>query len=212
MAYSSPRIRQRRVALRRKFWKGLILILVLGVALLILWGLFRWGKAAVIRNMAETVTVNSGMLLNAADTEALILIGSENVITADIAGIFMPAVEEGQRVRKGEVIGGLISSAISAVDQGRPLLAQSTGLVCFHIDGNEGLMTRDNWEQLDLAQLPQKDPGQTVPLGNWVDAGRPLAKILDNLSNPMLGLEFGKKNHCRYPRPGGRGGRTNFKG
>ena len=66
MAYSSPRIRQRRVALRRKFWKGLILILVLGVALLILWGLFRWGKAAVIRNMAETVTVNSGMLLNAA--------------------------------------------------------------------------------------------------------------------------------------------------
>jgi putative membrane fusion protein len=149
--------------------------------------------------MAETVTVNSGMLLNAADTEALILIGSENVITADIAGIFMPAVEEGQRVRKGEVIGGLISSAISAVDQGRPLLAQSTGLVCFHIDGNEGLMTRDNWEQLDLAQLPQKDPGQTVPLGNWVDAGRPLAKILDNLSNPMLGLEFGKKTIADTP-------------
>jgi len=129
----------------------------------------------------------------------LILIGSENVITADIAGIFMPAVEEGQRVRKGEVIGGLISSAISAVDQGRPLLAQSTGLVCFHIDGNEGLMTRDNWEQLDLAQLPQKDPGQTVPLGNWVDAGRPLAKILDNLSNPMLGLEFGKKTIADTP-------------
>ena len=162
MAYSSPRIRQRRVALRRKFWKGLILILVLGVALLILWGLFRWGKAAVIRNMAETVTVNSGMLLNAADTEALILIGSENVITADIAGIFMPAVEEGQRVRKGEVIGGLISSAISAVDQ-EAAPGPKYGLVCFHIDGNEGLMTRDNWEQLDLAQLPQKDPGKPYP-------------------------------------------------
>ncbi len=193
MAYSSPRIRQRRVALRRKFWQGLVLILVLGIAMLLLWGLFRWGKALVIRNMAETVTVNSGVLQNAADTEALVLIGSENLITANAAGIFMPNVEEGQRVRKGEIIGRLTSSAVSVADRGVPLLAQSTGLVCFHIDGNEGLMTRDSWEQLNLAQLPQKNPGQTVPMGEWVEAGRPLARILDNLANPMLGLEFSKK-------------------
>ena len=199
MAYTSPRIRQRRVALRRKFWQGLILILVLGVALLLLWGLFRWGKATVIRNMAETVTVNSGMLLNTADTEALVLIGSESLITANAAGIFIPAVKEGQRVRKGEIIGRLTSSAVSAVDRREPLLALSTGLVCFHIDGNEGLMTRDSWEQLDLAQLPQKILGQTVPSGNWVEAGRPLAKILDNLSNPMLGLEFSKKTVTDTP-------------
>jgi len=195
MVNSSPRTRQRRMALRRRFRQGLIFILVFGVAMLLLWGTLKWGRSLVVKKMATTISVNSGMLQEAFSAEALVL-GGENLIIASTDGVFFPAVEEGQRIRKDEVLGRLANSAVQAVNMGTAIITHSTGLVCFHIDGNEGLMTREGWEKSDLSQLPAVDKVQIVQPGTWVKEGRPLARVLDNLSNSFLGIEV---NYQKVP-------------
>jgi putative membrane fusion protein len=93
----------------------------------------------------------------------------------------------------------LAISAVSPANTGTGVLAPCTGLVCFHIDGNEGLLTRENWEQLDLAKLSITDEVSVVQSGNWVEMGRPLARIVDNLSNTSLGLEVSNQQLTTIP-------------
>ena len=189
MVYSSPRIRQRRAALRRRKQRILLSLVVLACTAFLIWGAIGWGRSFLIKKSVKTTVVSTGLLQQTVPVDAIVLTAEELVI-ANVSGLFHPVAVEGQRIRKGEIIGKLVSSEMAMSRTETVVVAPCTGLVSFQLDGLEGFLTREKWEQLDLGQLVESKGKHSVQQGNWIEAGKPLARIVDNLANTNLGLEL----------------------
>ncbi len=122
--------------------------------------------------------------LKRAEPVQCILIKDETPVIAPAGGRFRLTVAEGSRVRGGQVIGKITTSAdTSGGGNYVELRAPKPGLVCTHVDGLENILKPGNINALEMTRLQKiSDEGQQ---GDTVEKGRPVVKIVDNLS-PLL--------------------------
>ena len=188
MGYISPRARRQRTVRRRAFRRISLLLLVVLIVGLMVWGGVRWSRSLLITKLAQTTVVNTGVLQATLPVEAMVLC-NEALITSSIGGVFYPGVNEGQRVRKGEILGKMSSSVVTLPRTESYIVSPYTGLVCYHLDGWEGLLTEEKYFSFDWERLDQLDTGTRTHTGKWVEPGVTLARVVNNLTNTTLGIE-----------------------
>ncbi len=123
-----------------------------------------------------------------------IILRSETVVKSPGPGRLIPLVLEGKRIRAGTVVARLESlPGLVNSQEVKELRAPQAGLVCYHIDGWEGILAPDNWKRLDpLFLFNNFTAAQSEAVPETVQAGDPAFKIIDNLVNPCLILKVDK--------------------
>ncbi|KJS14680.1 MAG: hypothetical protein VR69_16570 [Peptococcaceae bacterium BRH_c4b] len=129
--------------------------------------------------------------LKKAEPVQCILIKDETPVIAPAGGRFRLTVAEGSRVRGGQVIGKITTRAdASGGGNDVELWAPEPGLVCIHVDGLENILKPGNIDALEMARLQKiSDEGRQ---GDTIEKGRPVVKIVDNLSPLLVYLQAPK--------------------
>ncbi|NPV26616.1 MAG: hypothetical protein HPY81_03975 [Firmicutes bacterium] len=163
---------------------GFLLISTLLLAS-ILWLGLSWVKKAVLAYLVKLIVVSDGVIQTTIPGEGLVIL-DERTVTAPVNGLIRAVVGEGERTRlnaefaRFRPVSGNETSEIS-------LRAPLAGIVCYHPDGLENVLTPQAWDQLDLSKIEQllDKAGQKSAAGIF-SAGQPVAKIINNLNNPLL--------------------------
>ncbi len=137
-----------------------------------------------------------GVLVSDYTGQAIIL-RNESVIRAPFAGSVGRLIPEGTRVHIGTAV-CRISGVIGPEKNQGPVELQSpvAGVVCYRLDGWEGILTPTNYKKMDLFALykavRKNTPDNTAPV---VQSGDPVYKIIDNLVYPCLVIKFDSQPH-----------------
>lgn len=130
----------------------------------------------------------------------LLVIRQESVVTAPAAGYFEPSVASGSRVSAGGQIGEMVAEPSGVAQHLRlPVVTGQGGLVFFELDGWETALSVAAISQLDLSQLLLAWEGASVTAvaePASLAAGRPLARVVDNLVEPHFLI------YCQQPPQG----------
>ncbi|NPV91454.1 MAG: hypothetical protein HPY50_11855 [Firmicutes bacterium] len=191
MGYSSSntRLRRRRSVYRRLGNRILLGIIGTAVLILVLWGLSNWLLNAWGRWGIKVEAVQSGVLQETINLDAVV-INRETAVLTPVEGKFFPALKEGERVRKGQQLGAMLGESLAGRDPLATIYSPANGLLRLHLDGTEGLFTQENWEKLDLSQLtPPAAASDRTRQNSLVAAGGTVAVVVDNLTPTMLALE-----------------------
>lgn len=171
-----------------KVWSAVLVFLVLAAA----WVGIQKAKDIINGRMIPTAEAEEGVIQRGVPVTVLIL-RDELVLTAQIGGTVKEIAGEGARVRVGSPVARIIP--VDGVAEGTArapgstfeLLTPKAGTVCYHPDGLEGVFSPQalgelNWdvlEQVENAEIPPTGGGTVLP-------GRPVAKIINNLSPSLL--------------------------
>ena len=191
MAYSSPGIRTRR---RKNACRRLARKLILGTAGLVFiialaGGFIHWLHHQWARWVVDVVPVQSGVLQETTRLNALV-IRQEQLVLAPADGKFFPALKEGERVRKGQSLGSMLSTRLSSPGPAAAVPSPGNGLLRLRLDGLEGVLDRESWQNLDLNALAANFAQTGAnPADDWVVAGGVVASIVDNLVPTWLAAE-----------------------
>lgn len=169
-----------------------MLLFFIGITAFIIcgWGIYGWGRSIWIKKMVNTMIVNTGVIKDSIQVEAVVFY-EEELIFSNHFGVLQLDVKEGQRVRKDEAMGRIVNPGLSSPRKENILLVPQTGVVSFVIDGMEGIFTPEKWGNLDFCQLNLPEKINMLDYNHhWVDKDVPVARIINNLSNTFLGLDF----------------------
>lgn len=161
-------------------------------------------KNMIVRQQIRYGTLEWGTLEETVDAQGLV-IRTEQVVTAPVQGRFSPAVEEWQKVPADYLLGYLwTEKATETKDKIKiAIKAPQPGLVVYHLDGLEGVLSPDLLERLNTdkltALLNQTGEAQTV---TQTDGGKPVLKIVDNLMDPFIYLRLPAKALSPVPKQG----------
>lgn len=196
------RIKKRKVK-RHSRRKGFSTWLKYGAAVLvfILVGWLSWGqvRAGIMHMLIDYYEVEKDIVAKDLLIEKALVVRDEIVLFAPQSGTIKRLVPEGQRVAEGEVI----AQIQSAYGGSQPVKAVRAGVVSYHTDGMESLLTPETVETLNLSDLKITFHGlKEVPEGSMVEKGEPIAKIVDNLQPYQLWLEFDVDNLASFPPAG----------
>ncbi|MEL7567783.1 MAG: HlyD family efflux transporter periplasmic adaptor subunit [Dehalobacterium sp.] len=126
--------------------------------------------------------------------EEAVMIRAEKLIAAPADGEFEPIVLEGEKVAVGRTIGYVKTRAgTDKVDSVKvPVKASMAGLVSYHPDGLEDILKPDLLNSLDLDKISDllADKKETSFNSSQVEGGKAFCKIVDNLINPFLYLQY----------------------
>ncbi len=168
------------------------------VGLLILASVLWWGyntiKTSLVSKLVDWEPAKQGVLEDITPVDA-VLVREERVVSTLQGGKLKPVIPEGERVRKGALVAYVTVDTIEAADGQKdiPLSAPATGIVCYHVDGLEGLVTPENLEKLGAAKIisaatsttpaaaGQPDARQDGKTVLQVQSGQPVFKIFNNL-------------------------------
>ena len=117
----------------------------------------------------------------------MILIRSEYPIYAEHDGEFVPTLEEGQRVKEGDLVGYIQWDEETRYS----VQAEHTGLISYQIDGWETALTVDKMDQVDWLHAfstidVNKEMNKNSVESLDLSSGRVIAKVVDNLIAPVL--------------------------
>ena len=136
----------------------------------------------------DFVTANFDSVTLTADAEMLML-RDEMLVLAPAEGEFIPAVSDGSRVSVGNVIGYMEAEQSGTLSTLRTeVLASLSGIVYFTLDGWEETLSPESVAASDRSQLvlAYENTAEAAfaadQIQSWA-AGRPVAKIWDNLSS-----------------------------
>lgn len=191
MGYSSvnTRLRRRKNVYHRLSRRIIQGAAVITFAVLILWGLSHWVHSLWVRWGVKVEAVQSGVLQETVDLEALV-INREEPVLAPAEGKFLPALKEGERVRKGQFLGSMLDSQLSNPELAAKVTSPGNGLLRLQLDGLEGMLNREFWEKIDLPGLVSSVSASTQEqTGGRVAAGGTVAVIVDNLEPTLLAVE-----------------------
>lgn len=192
MGYSSlsTRMRRRKNIYRRLTRRVIQLAIGLTFIILVVWGLYHWVHELWGRYGVEVEAVQAGVLQETVNLDALV-INREELVYAPSEGKFFPALREGEKVRKGQHLGSMISSSLSSPEPTPAVVSPDNGLLRLRLDGMEGVITRESWQNLDLSELAASFPApQNNQPDGWTAAGGVVAVILDNLIPSQLAVEI----------------------
>lgn len=139
--------------------------------------------------------------ISARSKAQAIVLRHEAVVKSPGNGKLVQIVKEGQRVRTGTVVACLQRSEdLSDYRREIKLISPKAGVVCYHIDGWEGVLVPDNWQRLNLAEMFNNDDfvKRNVPYSLMIDKGEHVFKIIDNLVNPYLILKMDDSNLLNF--------------
>lgn len=194
------RERLEKKARRRKTssFLGRLLFLFL-VGILIFWfgrQLYQFCLFQAIR----TVQAQNNVLEDSCVAQGILLL-QETVVKTPAAGQLVPLVREGERVRAGRAVARLKKPADLAARNGSlELRSPCPGVVSYNLDGWEGALDAASWERYNLQRLfesMQKD-NHSPEQKDFLGAGEPVFKIIDNLINPYLFLKFKNGYNPQY--------------
>lgn len=191
MAYSVPgiRTRRRKNAYRRLARKLILGAIGLALVIALAGGFCRWIHHQWARWMVKVVPVQSGVLQETIQFDALV-IHQEQLVLAPAGGKFFPALKEGERVRKGQSLGSMLSTRLSSPGAAVAVTSPGNGLLRLRLDGLEGVLDRESWQNLDLNSLAAAfNPAGADMADDWVAAGGVIASIVDNLVPTWLAVE-----------------------
>lgn len=157
---------------------------------------FGYAKELVIHSLAKTVLVSFGEWENKISVQAII-VRDEMVYKAPVNGRLKAFVQEDLRVPEGFLLAEVRGEGANEWEKQPvyPLTAQKAGVVCFHLDGLEQVVTPKSIINLDDRILRQKL--EEGPLGDVnyregslapVDSGTALFKVVNNLKPIIIDL------------------------
>lgn len=171
------------------------------VGLLLLASILWWGfntiKTSLVSKLVDWEPVKQGVVEDITPVDA-VLVREERVVSTPQGGKVKPVIPEGERVRKGALVAYVTVDTIETGNGQKaiPLYAPATGIVCYHVDGLEGLVTPENLEKLGAAKIiaaatsaagqdektaVQAQSGQDGKTVSQVQSGQPVFKIFNNL-------------------------------
>lgn len=170
------------------------LILLFFVFLVIFWlGLQAFNF--FVFHAIRTVEAQTGELAASTTAKGVLLL-QEVVVRAPAPGKLDLLVPEGMRLSIGAVVARLEpltgpDGSSSSIEIKSP----STGIVCYHLDGWEGVYDRVSWERIDPGTIFEKiteesKPESKAPQKEGISKGDPIFKIIDNLVNPYLIIQI----------------------
>lgn len=166
---------------------AILIILGIGTAL-VLAGLryIAWLRLDMVAAAPGSLTLETGA--------ELVMIRREHVLTADVAGEFIPTATEGSRVSAHSSVGYMVREASGSLTPAKQeVITPYGGLVSFALDGWENKLTPDSVYQTDwqytlsLLRLEAIEAEAELAEAELPDlsSGRPLARVVDNLE-PLL--------------------------
>ncbi len=170
------------------------LILLFFIIIVVLWlGLQAFNFC--VFHAIRTVNVQMGELAVSTRAEGVLLL-QEKVIRAPEPGNLEPLVSEGMRVSIGAVVARM--QPLTGPNNSRDSMeikSPATGIVCYHLDGWEGVYDRASWESSDPVAIFHNFTEESKPDGksqqtDGFSKGDPVFKIIDNLVNPYLIIQF----------------------
>jgi putative membrane fusion protein len=179
--------RYKKTALKLLIAAAVVLVIV-GIAGLAL----SRARDLVIERLVEVAPVQEGAL-EQTETVTGLLLHPATLITSPVRGQVDFLVPEGERVRVGTVIARVKTNKGTAdVDQVEMNLKTSrSGVVCYHPDGLEELATADILDKLPPSRIRElKSEPIDVRRQETVDAGEPVARIIDNLEPTLIYAEI----------------------
>lgn len=181
-------------------WKSFLQKLgVTGLSGLVAWWVFLQLWSMVLPLLFRYHEVETGTIFRKLEVDQALVVRDEVVVFAPRDGTFSPVVPEGQRVAEREPVAVLQTSSGT-----RQLLeAPRAGVVCYHTDGWEKVLTPASIQTLDLIKWDRALPGpvETGP-GAPVEAGQPLLKIVNNLQPPLIWFKFDSEYLDLFPAVG----------
>lgn len=163
---------------KRNPWPSRIVFVLMIMAAL--WVVYNSGRDYIVSAFTTTVPAEIGVLEDSNQGEGLIFL-REKVISAAYSGKLTLLVQNGQRVGKNQGFAELSAFGTTADGKGVDTVISSpaAGMMIYWWDGLENVFSPDilgnsDVEKLFLAAKPQQ-------IGASVQAGQPLAKIIDNL-------------------------------
>lgn len=188
--------RQARLAKTQRQKKVIRMLVVLALLLLALGsaGLaYSRARDLVLDRLIQVEVVREGVLEQTETVTGLIL-HQATMITSPAAGKIDFLVPEGERVRVGTVIARVKTVKGTAdVDQVEiTVKSPRAGVVCYHPDGLETLAASAQiLEELTPAAISALQPEPVdVRQKDHFEAGEPIARIIDNLSQMLIYVEF----------------------
>ena len=145
-----------------------------------------------VLDFTQTVT---GTLDESLPVKVLV-IRSETPIKAPTDGIFIPELNEGERIKEGAVI-GYIEAYSNGLNTKTEVMASKSGTVHYSLDGLEDMLSMESLNNLDLDKLffsldyllkTNNDNNNSSQLNTG--KGYTIAKIIDNLVNYTVILAY----------------------
>lgn len=181
-AFSSPR--QNKV---------LFLLLLIGAGVFILWlaGNLTWHVLQA--RLMKVEPLMPGKIRQTAKVSGC-LVKNETLVPSPIRGQLKLPVQDGQRVSAGETVAVVTAVHAQEGEDKKNNFAVQTpvaGLVCVYIDGLEGLLRFDDLKALEMTGVEKLDKQPlTLCTGMIVEKGRPVIKLVDNLSPLKIWLRI----------------------
>lgn len=190
-----PRKKNRRKTnLNQKKRQNILKKLVM-IALLVLGALMIYHpiKNFAVSKMVRYETAQWKVLEESTPEEAVV-IREETLIVAPQDGVFESIVVEGEKVAAGRTIGYVrTQAATEKADSIKiPVKATRAGLISYRPDGLEDVLKPDLLKNLDIDKISallaeRQEPAFTFPK---VERGKAICKIVDNLTNPFLYIQY----------------------
>jgi len=133
-------------------------------------------------------------VLEQSAPEVVVMVREEKLIAAPADGEFEPIVLEGEKVAVGRTIGYVKTrAATDKVDSVKiQVKAPMAGLVSYHPDGLEDILKPDLLNSLDIEKISDllTEKKETAFNYTQVEEGKAFCKIVDNLVNPFLYMQY----------------------
>lgn len=177
------------------------LILFSLLALVVIWlgmQVFNFCVFQAIR----TVGAQTGVLTATVKAKGVLLF-QEEVVRAPGSGELELVAVQGTRLSIDTVVGYMKPLAGPEGSTGSvELKSPATGIVCYNLDGWEGVYDRLSWQQTDPVLIFNnitEETKETKPQKEMIDQGDPIFKIIDNLENPYIIIQFvaGEPSHVK---------------
>ncbi|MGE5415523.1 MAG: HlyD family efflux transporter periplasmic adaptor subunit [Acidobacteriota bacterium] len=185
---SRRQVRANQEANKQVKKKKIIAVIMILVLVGVLYGLFSWAYSKISGMMINVQPVKIGRLEKIVRCRAVV-INHEFVANAPGNGRFENLLREGEKVRKGGLVGYFYRTDTNEPEK---MWAPYSGVVCYHPD------VRENWLQgLGLSSSAEqilKYTPEPVNDGSFeYQAGQPVFRIIDNLVPTRLVVEMESK-------------------
>lgn len=167
----------------------------------VLAGFLLWNSLGHLSLLTARVTVARHTLIKTGVPVSCVVLRDEWAIDAPVTGKYIPLVEDGTRVKSGQVF-----ARIEGEDGNYELKAPAAGLVCHgsHTVGDLPLDVLDSATVVTVANLLRAP--LVIPHKSSVEAGQQVAAILDNTCFQLVtGMDFyteGKRQTLVSPGSG----------
>lgn len=174
----------------RPFFKNLIL---LAVALYVIFLIVSFAQSHLLSRLAKVQQIQEGVIQNTISVSGT-LVRNEEVINSPRSGKLKVILNEGERVRVGQVFAQVIAPSLdnAAGETTYNITAPKAGMISYHLDGLEKIYSPGAIKELDLEKVKTlESKSQVIENGVSVEEGKPVAKILNNLEPLTIICDLG---------------------